>query len=53
MQASKELDLDFLDPLLEGYKFSSECALDPQEIQGKHRNKRRYAITKIPTSHSD
>jgi len=38
MQASKELENDFLDPLVDTYKLACEAALDPQEIQGHRGN---------------
>ncbi len=52
MQASKELENDFLDPLVDGYKFSCEAAFDPQEMQW-HRGRVKHANSKVHTQHSD
>jgi hypothetical protein len=48
MQASKELDLDFIDPLLESYKVGGADA--PEDIQG-HRHVLRLCKKLVRESH--
>lgn len=52
MQASKELDVEFLDPLLEPQKVISNDSglLDPQELQS-YKGKRRHETAKVRNEH--
>lgn len=54
MMASKDLEYELLDPLLEIAKWLSNAANGeaPEDMQG-HRGLRRYAATKVSAAHSD